>query len=272
MDITLFTGCSFTDGAGFELGKTDPGLWVNLLHKNIKILQNTNLVNFGVCAAINDQIFLNSVDYILKYNPKFIFVEWTSYPRHHFDLGLELYTSKVNFIPNCPIIGNFNLNDISYTTKYLENLRDRVVTLSHPHYDILKIVKYVNILINLSKSKKCSIFFINGGCGWDQDFFIKKENVSPWDYTNYTKKLLNANNRDDDEIYKLYDKIHNEYNDLGGIQEPYWLNLYDSFIENKIDVNTDHLHPGYKSNEKYFEFLSQALLDNLDTQSKQLID
>ena len=266
MDITLFTGCSFTAGTGFELKKTDPGLWVNLLHKNVKILQNTELVNSGVGGASNDQIFINSVDHILKYNTKFVFVEWTSYPRYSFKLGLELYETKVDFVTNARMWVN-SPSDMPYTKKYLENLRNRVVTLNHPYYEISKIVSYVNILINLCKLKKCSIFFINGLCEWDQDFFIKKENVLPYDYTDYTKKILNIDNRDDDKIYALYNKIHSEYNSMGGIQESYWLNLYNSLIKNRIDVNSDKTHPGYESNQKYFKFLSQALLDNLDTQS-----
>jgi hypothetical protein len=274
MDITLFTGCSYTAGAGFKLEKNDPGLWVNLLHKNVKLLQNTELVNCGGGGVSNDQIFTESVKHILKYDTKFVFIEWTSYPRHAFNLGLETYETKLVFIPNCPIeLDNpdqqLALNEITYTKKYLEELRDRVVTLNHPHYEISKIVSYVNILTTLCKLKKCSIFFINGLCHWDQDFFIKKENALPYDYTNYTKKILNVDNRDDDEIYTLYDKMHNNYNSMGGIQESHWLNLYNSLRKNRIDVNSDGLHPGYKSNQKYFEFLSQALLDHLDTQSQQ---
>lgn len=270
MDITLFTGCSFTAGSGFELEKTDPGLWVNLLHKNIKVLQNTKLVNCGVPGGSNDEIFTKSVEYILNYHPKFVFVEWTSYPRYWFNLGLEMYETRVPFIPNgqiLPLDKQLELNEITYTKKYLEDLRDRVVTLSHPYYEISKIVNYVNILVNLCKLKKCSIFFINGLCHWDQDFFIKKENVLPYDYTDYTKKILNIDNRDDDEILALYNKIHSEYNSIGGIQESRWLNLYNSLGKNKIDVNSDEIHPGYESNQKYFKFLSQALLDNLDTKS-----
>ena len=270
MNITLFTGCSYTAGSGFELEKTDPGLWVNLLHKNAEVLQNTKLVNCGVSGASNDQIFIDTIEHILKYHTKFVFVEWTSYPRHLFNVGLETYATRVNFIPNCSIeLDNTNqqleLNEITYTKKYLEELRDRVVTLNHPYYEISKIVSYVNILINLCKLKKCSIFFINGLCDWDQDFFIKKENVLPYDYTDYTKKILNIDNRDDDEIYALYNKIHSEYDSIGGIQESHWLNLYNSLRKNRIDVNSDNVHPGYKSNQKYFKFLSQALLDNLDT-------
>ena len=47
MDITLFSGCSYTTGFGFELEQNDPKIWVNLLHKDVNILQNTELVNCG---------------------------------------------------------------------------------------------------------------------------------------------------------------------------------------------------------------------------------
>ena len=70
MDITLFAGCSYTAGAGFKLEKNDPGLWVNLLYKNVKVLQNTKLVNCGVSGASNDQIFIDAAECILKYHTK----------------------------------------------------------------------------------------------------------------------------------------------------------------------------------------------------------
>ena len=33
MQYTLFTGCSYTAGTGFDLLDKDDNLWVNLLHK-----------------------------------------------------------------------------------------------------------------------------------------------------------------------------------------------------------------------------------------------
>ena len=47
-----------------------------------------------------------------------------------------------------------------------------------------------------------------------------------------------------------------------GIQEAHWLNLYDSFLSNRIDVVGDGQHPGIKSNQFYFQQLSCTLEKN----------
>ena len=53
--------------------------------------------------------------------------------------------------------------------------------------------------------------------------------------------------------------IHNEYDQLGGIDPANWINLYDSMSANKIDVNYDNTHPGTQSNQYYFQQVKQFL-------------
>ena len=73
-------------------------------------------------------------------------------------------------------------------------------------------------------------------------------------YTSYTKtEILNINNRKDEEIQTLYNKIHNEYAILGSIQDDSWINLYKSLEDSKFDYNNDNYHPGTQSNLLYFQ-------------------
>lgn len=255
---SLFVGCSFTSGKGFELEKDEPSLWVNLLHAQSPLLNKTELINHGVSGASNSDIFYNAVSSLVKHCPKYAFVQWTSSPRYKVKLGVETYPSEQYFSMDSEVQSH-NLHKLNYSAEYLESVRNRFLTLHHPHGNILDIIKYVNTLINLSQLTKTTIFFINGLCPWDDQFFNKIKNGPPSNYTNYTQHILESKTRDDDEVFALYNKIHNEYTQAGSIQQSHWLNLYNSFVKNKIDTNNDQTHPGIKSNHRYFELVNQSL-------------
>jgi hypothetical protein len=121
----------------------------------------------------------------------------------------------------------------------------------------------VNVILKSAALTNTQVFFVNGICPWDQDFFTIKNSVLPDQYTPYTQKILNTNNRDDQEIFALYEKMHQRFHAVGGIQHAHWLNLYDSMYQAQIDYNDDGLHPGYNSNNLYFDFLSSALESKL---------
>jgi len=257
MKHVLFIGCSFTAGTGWELEHKDPNLWVNLLHQNTQ-LKKYNLLNPSIGGRSNAGIFSDAVYNLTHFDCEYAFVAWTSSPRYELELGLELYTTRHLIIANVP--GNqHNLNDCTYTPEYLNKIRDRVVSLAHPHYEILNLVYYVNSLIAIANLKNTKLFFINALCPWDQHYFTKLNNVLPSEYTAYTQEILNVINRADAECEQLYNKIHTQYQEIGGVQETHWLNLYDSLRLHRVDVNGDGSHPGKKSNQLYYEKLSQAL-------------
>lgn len=257
MKKVLFCGCSYTSGYGFKLGKDEPNLWVNLLHTQGKFA-NCELTNASVPGRSNSGIFQDAVYNLVKDRYDYAVVNWTSVPRYELELGVETYTTRQLFTPN-GVMFDVDVNQATYTKQYLSEIRDRFVSLATDHYEILTSVYYVNALVNLSSRLNTKIFFVNAICPWDKNYFVKLDNVLPNNYTNYTKKLINIDNRDDDEIFKIYNKIHNEYKAAGGIQEQHWLNLYSSLRSIRIDVNEDNIHPGIKSNQKYFKFLNQFI-------------
>ena len=258
MSVTVFVGCSFTSGKGFELEQQEPNLWVNLLHKNIPAIAKTKLVNKGRSGASNSDTFQLAVDNILTHRPEYAFVQWTSGPRYNVVLGVETYSASQYFGHDGEVFAH-NLHNENYTLSYLANIRDRFLSLHHPHGDILKVVEYTNILTKLAETTGTKLFFINGICPWDDHFFDQLSDCLPSNYTPYTQKILDTETRDDDEIFALYNKIHSEYTQAGGIDQSRWLNLYNSLSKNKIDTNNDGTHPGIKSNQAFFDFLSTSL-------------
>lgn len=257
MTYTLFAGCSYTAGTGFTLKKNEPCLWVNQLHD--RLFSHTTKLNVSKGGRSNAGIFQDTVKSLLSYPVECAIVEWTSYPRYEIDLGFESYTTTQSFIPNSPCLDH-NLNDINYSAQYLNSIRDRVTTLAHPCGEITQIIEYINIIQKIAKMVGTRVFFVNGLAEWDQDFFIKKTNVLPCDYSEYTKKILNVDNRDDSEVFLLYNKMHDNFDQAGGIHANDWLNLYSSLDHLKIDVNLDNSHPGTNSNNRYTEILTESLV------------
>lgn len=260
MTYTLFAGCSFTSGAGFIKEKNEPTLWVNLLHSSM--FAHTTKLNVSKGGRTNSGIFQDTVKALVEYPVEYAFIEWTSMPRYELELGFELYDTRQCFTPSGPT-RDHNLHNIKYSKKYLNSLKDRFTALSHDCYEIKNLLEYTNTITKLCQLTDTRVFFINGLCPWDRDFFVKKVNVLPDQYTKYTQDILNSKTRDDDEVFKLYSKMHDQFASVGGINKSLWLNLYDSMLRTRIDVNDDKMHPGIKSNQQYFELFASILHNNI---------
>lgn len=265
MKSVLFCGCSYVNGDGWPQKKNEPRLWVNLLHDS-PLLREHTMVNVGQGGRSNQGIFLDATWHMTHHTHDYAFVSWTSMPRYELELGLETYETRQFFSPNIAL-REHRLNDVVYNARYLKNINDRFTALAHSHYEIYNLVHYVNCLTNLARLVGTKIFFINALCPWDQDFFSRLEGVLPDAYTEYTKKLINLDNRDDQEILQIYDKMHQQYESAGGVQKDRWLNLYQSLRSILIDNNDDGIHPGIASNRLYGQLLTQALLDKTQASS-----
>ena len=261
MSKTIFCGCSYVEGTGFSQQKKEPNLWVNLLQGS-EFLKDSELVNVGLAGRSNQGIFSDAVWHLVHDHYDYAFVCWTSVPRYEMELGLEEYVTRQVFIPNLQM-HDHHLNDVVYDKGYLSKINDRFVSLAHPHFEIVQLLFYINSLIKLADLVGTKLFFINSMCPWDAGYFNKMENVLPEKYTDFTKKNLNVCNRDDDDVFRIYDKMHKEYASTGGINEHHWLNLYQSLRLLLIDTNEDGVHPGIKSNQIFGDFLKSRLKDKL---------
>jgi hypothetical protein len=273
MKKLVFAGCSFTAGAGWcestsledkdKLYKNSPHLWTNICHKNINRFKNLEIINVSKSGASNNDIFKQTINAISKYHSEIdtIFCQWTSMPRYNFDVGFELWDTSESFFHKARN-HDIALNKRgSWDRKYVNDLLNRLKVMHHLHWEILIVIENLNIILDLVKKLKIKhLFFINGLCPWDKNYFIKLENVLPEAYTEFTKKsIINIDDRDDEDIYKLYHRAHQHYQEKGGINESYWINLYDPFDKKIIDVNFDQNHPGIQSNLIYYELIKEHL-------------
>jgi len=259
MTSVLFSGCSFVLGSGLDKTKEDPGNFCNVLSDNL-FGSDTKIKNIAVGGYSNERIFLDTAFELTQSRYDYVFVGWTSLHRYVFWMGLELYDSKRSFIPGQSLsaLPAHNGNDISWSQDQLAKFEKYFLLLNHAHYYIRDLVSYINILINLAKTKKSKIFFINNLLPWDTGYFDHiKSDITPGLLTRYSRELLNSDNRDDQEINQLYHMMHGHYAEKGGINEPHWLNLYQSFFNMRIDFTDDNVHPGYKSHKLFADFLTE---------------
>ena len=277
MPKIIFAGCSRTAGNGWIKPPADdphaniecknyPGLWVNLCHTQIDALKNLTLINVARGGISNTEIFESALS-AMSGNPaevKYLFVQWAAMPRYNFNIGLELWnTTEKMHGPNTRPTHDIKLgNKDQWDRKYITDLLDRLRVLHHLHPEIVKVVQYSKIISNLCKQFNIKVGFINGVCPWDENYFVRLtgNHITPEDYTPFTKnEILDIDSRSDKDIFILYEKIHNDYDNVGGIDPTEWVNLYSSMRNTQIDVNLDQHHPGIQSNQLYFQQIKTFL-------------
>jgi hypothetical protein len=269
MKKLVFSGCSFTAGHGWnEHDPTNstvttvsesPNLWVNLCYQNIKQFKNLKLINVGIGGASNTEIFQSTIKSISDHGDEIdtIFCQWTAMPRYNFKVGFELWNTDES-LNTTNRIDNINLNNGSqWSRRDVNNLLNKFKVMHHLHWEILKVVEYSNIISKIAKQMQIkNVFFINGLCPWDDNYFTQLTNAKSNSYTPFTKKeILNIDSRSDQDIFILYSQAHQHYKEAGGIDESRWINLYNSFLKNRIDFNFDKIHPGIQSNQLYYQII-----------------
>lgn len=263
MKCSVFAGCSYTEGVGLEKQSLDIDLWVNRLHDRVSA--DTKLINLGKGGSTNHAIFQTSMLALTKYPCKNLFVAWTELLRFKLNPGIELYNTDV-FWSAASEPNEIALNrNISYSGKYLNDVKNRFFDLQHPHYEIVNVLRYTNIINCICNRLGVRVFFINAlMVDYDSGYFDRRAIRVPSDATTFTQKYLNASTRDDEEFVQLYHKIHDEYADTNGLPPMCtWVNLYQSFRGNfYIDLGTDNLHPGPKSHRAFADWLIQNFSNN----------
>ena len=250
----LYNGCSFPYGTGLVAPEQ---CVCNIVSKEL----NAEFVNNSIPGLDNYSIFLNTLLEISKNHYDLIFVFFTTWPRIRFYPELE-------HPQGYPVSGNPNTIDWMKTLKTNEglniknpqDLRQTLLMLNHEWHLLMEVVRYVNILSTYPNVK-----FINSICHWDTGFFgqfktLKDKEFLPNELTEYTQFILNVSNRDDNQVNDLFQNIMiNEYTKAGNIQADKWVNLYNPWKNNKIDLGTDNQHPGPKSHQ----WMAQQILGSI---------
>lgn len=250
----LAMGCSVTKGHGLKHESCDPDLWVNRIFP----ADQYKVHNRSMSGVNNQWIFLETMSEILLRPYDIVLVGWSAIPRFNFHVGLELYSTMTKLNDDHDV----NLNNyVTVTKKHLKSIGDNLLKLHNDHWDFLDLVKYVNALIKVQENlNQGKIFFVNTLGPWPNNYWVEKQFTLPSDLSLFEKNLLQVDTRNDDEIFRLYHMIHQQYAAYGGIQEDHWLNLYTSLKSMQTDqVSDTDCHPGYKSQIVFANMLQPKL-------------
>jgi len=259
----LLSGCSYSAGVGLaepfinEFGvkqypecKDSHDLWINLMYDDVD--------NISVGGNSNLRIFQMATTALLEKHYNLALIQWSSFMRHEWSAGFETWETMVRSVLGSTS-KSVNLHTHTLKSDYIQDRFNNFFVLEHAHYRIVQMLEYMNILCRIAKITKTEIFFINGLCWWDHNFFDKITYKLPSETTKYTQELLDLENHSDEEYAKLYAQMHRDYTVAGGIHKNRWLNLYDSMHANRIDRGTDGKHPGIETNKLYAKQLLTKL-------------
>ena len=255
----LVVGCSLTSGHMMAAGQDDPDharLWANQL---LSKLDDFKIINRSKTGVNNHWIFMEAMSALTQDHYDLVLIQWTGLGRIFLPAGLELYDTYTT------MANGLDINLVNRSTlpgKWLQDLGNRLRSFSNLHWDILDIVRYVNILIQIQQLKKSKICFVDSGIQWNPGYFEKKSIASPAELSKFEKHILEVDHRDDSEIFNLYHKIHNQYQEYGNIQTDNWLNLYQPHKSWKVDtIAPDDDHPGWLSQDILAQCLWPALIE-----------
>jgi hypothetical protein len=265
MTFALISGASVSAGVGLDKGSLDSSLFVNRL-----IIENLNyslnqIDNISVVGIDNKRIFLDTALKIITKQYTHVFVCWQCIPRINIDIDLEVYQTTVPIISPTKIFRNIDLvTGQRFTASKLSRINEDLLRYHSVHWEILDLIKYINILWYLAQTTNTKLHFINYSLCWDTDYFQRIEWQVSSDLTYFTQEILQSELRDDQESAELYSMIHSQYDSAGGIKEELWLNLYQSLHQVQVDtISTTDLHPGIKSQDKFVELLTPILNQKL---------
>lgn len=255
----LVSGCSFTMGHGLDREKNNPNLWVN------QLFDSTIVKNIALAGRNNHSIFINTVGEMMNCDYDLVIVAWSVIPRFNFNAGLETYETLTRLEGDYDV----NVNDnITFRREWLKRVGDSLLMLHNDHWDIVSLISYINAIKRIQETitDNNQVFFVNTFSPWSNGFFDYKNLTEPSELSEYEQTLLDVETRDDEEIFNLYDKIHEDYKKYGEIQQQHWLNLYNSFGSMQVDrASPVDRHPGMESQNIFSEYLANNLCVKLNS-------
>jgi hypothetical protein len=244
-----FNGCSFTVGEGFGVEDRKKYNYDSLLTARF----NFDKTNQAVCGNSNHKIFLSSSLALISGKYDIVFVQWSALNRIWLSPGPESY-----FFINDKKFTDFRYRDL-YVSKFeKDNLRNLLLLLTHDYQSIFDLIDYCNILAEIASYTKSQVVFINGLVPWQSDLITPVTDNLDASLSEYTKSILDFSNRDDSEIKEFFYRLQNKFST---VDQSLWVNLFNSFQNNVIDVGPEGHHPGIKSNIWMANLIGKYLLD-----------
>ena len=232
-----FNGCSFTVGEGFPVDQRENYIYDRILEQTL----NFKRANIAVAGSSNYLIFMRSADAILSGDYDCVITQWTALNRLWLCPGPD-----ATFSTNNDNVLDFKYNHIYLSPREKIKFKDTLLMLNGDYNNIIDLIKFCNILKNLSYTTKTKIIFINGLVPWTDDLNQPLGNDLNNSLSDYSKSLLDFDNKDDDEIIKFFLELEGHFAKL---DQSLWVNLFDSWAKNCKDTGPEGHHPGIASHK-----------------------
>jgi hypothetical protein len=230
-----FAGCSMSRGDGFDMSYLAPEIWPNIVSQ----VFDFDSRNLGISGASNLRIFQTASTAILSKKYDLVFCQWTVLDRLWLSPGPDVWYFLTGDGKD-----SFEYRDVKLNQQEKTDLEHMITQLNHDYQNIIELVDYVNVLEDLARYHQVKIAHVNGMVPWQSD--LADENTAN-DFSimsEYTRQLLNFDNRDDTEIQQLFLKLHKKFIQMN---PQHWINLFDSFQSQTVDAGPLGHHPGPRS-------------------------
>lgn len=244
---TCFNGCSLTFGEGFPAEQRDQYIYDRLLAKQHGFVSD----NVAMPGSSNYTIFMRSCQALISGHYDMIFTQWTALNR----LWLSPGPDSVYFV-NSGKNTDFVYRDVRVKAKDKEFLKNLLLILNHDFQNILDVIDYCQILTRLADQSQTKLIFINGLLPWQSDLVRPLDQDLGTGLSDYTKEILDFENRDDEEIRKFFTVLQEKFK---SVDQSKWVNIFDSFFDNEIDTGPEGHHPGVLSHRWMADRVSDYL-------------
>jgi hypothetical protein len=243
-----FCGCSFTAGTGLYDNESN---YATIVSKYF----DAEVKNVATAGYGNYEIFMSVLKELLYFDSDKIFVQWSALNRLH------LYPSPdTRVFLSHTVDHGFAYRGINFSQKELQKFSDMYHLLNDDYHNLITLINYSNILSKTAQFKNTEIIFINGLVPWTKEISnINTKNNYSLFLSQYTKEILDFDTRDDVEIEQFFNKLNLEVNSLDHTR---WPNIFNSMLDEMIDLGNDNLHPGPASHQKYGSMLINYLESN----------
>jgi hypothetical protein len=144
----------------------------------------------------------------------------------------------------------------------MQQFSDQYYILNHEYHHLSQLIDYVNLLSNIDGTTK--VVFINGLIPWKSDLLNLECLLNPAKFlSDYTKELLDFDNRSDNELGELFTQLHDKVETMDYTM---WVNMFDSMDSLMIDYGNDGEHPGIKSHTMY----ANMIIDHIEKRYEAL--
>jgi hypothetical protein len=233
-----FNGCSFTYGEGFNeaerLKYTYPQLVGNYY--------DTKVENISVKGSSNYLTFMRSAEAIQSNKFDVVFTQWTALNRLWLFPGPD-----ASFFTNDTEETPYDYREIHLSKGNKKTFVNTLLMLNGEFQNILDLVSHCQILDSLAKINNTRNYYINGLLPWTDDLFhVDSYDNMYYNFSTYTKQLLDFENRDDGELMSLHRFLSSC---LKTLNQKSWVNMFDSINENIVDHTPANHHPGVITNK-----------------------